>query len=273
MYNKLIILFFLFATLISHAANENFPVGATQAGMAGCGLTRVDVFAVNHNPGALAYLKGPSLGLFAENRFVVPELNLQSGAFALPTKSGVFALNVTHFGYSLYNESKFGLAFAKSFGKRFAMGIQLAYLNTHFGEDYGNKGVPIAEIGFLSEPYDNLFIGVHVFNLTRSKIADYNDEKLPTIIRAGAGLKLSERLLINAEAEKDLTLKPTYRAGMEYLFMEQLYLRLGASANPNQISFGLGYKTKKLRADIAFSTHQVLGISPHVGFVYMFNNE
>jgi hypothetical protein len=200
-------------------------------------------------------------------------MGLQAGAFAYPTASGTFALSLSHFGYELYNESKVGLAYAKSFGPHFSTGIQIGYLNTHFGDIYGNAGVPVAEIGFFAEPYKNLFIGAHIFNITRSKIAEYNDERLPTILRAGLGLRLSERIFLAAEAQKDMYNAMLFRAGIEYLFMEQLYIRTGVNTSPeaNLISFGLGYKTKRLRADIAFTTHQILGISPHFGFVYFFN--
>ncbi|PKP19344.1 MAG: hypothetical protein CVU05_11655 [Bacteroidetes bacterium HGW-Bacteroidetes-21] len=248
-------------------------MGGRQAGMAGCGLTTVDPWAAHHNQAALAYLDKPAIGLFAENRFGLSELGLQAGTFAYPTSSGVFALTLSHFGYELYNESKVGVGFAKAFGKRFSLGVQLGYINKHFGDVYGNNGAPVAEIGFFAQPYDNFFIGAHIFNLTRSKIADYNDERLPTIIRLGVGLKLSERVLLTTEGEKDIQTKMTFRAGIEYLFMDQLFIRSGITANPNEISFGLGYKTKRIRADIAFTTHQILGISPHFGFVYLLNGK
>lgn len=271
---KIILLALLFP-LIATGGNDNYPVGASQAGMAGCGLTSVDIWSVHHNQAALGYLSQPSMGLFAENRYGLKEMGLQAGAFAYPTASGTFGLSLSHFGYELYNESKVGLAFAKSFGSRFSTGIQIGYINTHFGDLYGNAGAPVAELGFFAEPYKNLFIGAHIFNLTRSKIADYNDERLPTIIRAGLGLRLSERIFLATEAQKDIDNPAMFRAGIDYLFMEQLYVRAGilTSRQANQISFGLGYKTKRLRADVAFSTHQVLGISPHVGFVYFFNGK
>lgn len=271
---KLLAIFFLFPFCLC-AGNDNYPVGASQAGMAGCGLTTVDIWGAGHNQATLAFLDKPSFGLFAENRYALSEMGLQAGAFAYPTASGTFAISLSHFGYEFYNESKAGVAFAKSFGPRFATGIQIGYVNTHFGDIYGNVGVPVAELGFFAEPYKNLFIGVHIFNLTRSKMAEYNDERLPTILRAGLGYKLSERIFLAAETQKDMVNPMQFRTGIEYLFMEQLYIRTGVSTSPqaNQISFGLGYKTQRIRADIAFSTHQVLGISPHIGFVYFFNSK
>jgi len=270
--NYLFILICFFNPAFLFASSENYSLGARQAGMSDCGLTISDVWSANHNQAALAYLERPSMGLFYENRFIFKELGLQAGSFALPLNSGTFALSLSHFGYSLYNESKIGLAYAKALGNRLSIGMQIAYMNTKIGEDYGNRGAPIAELGMLAKPVDNIFIGVHVFNLTRSKIPYYSEDQIPTILKAGLGLVLSEQLLVLTEIEKDLSHKAIFRTAIEYLFMEQLYLRAGVSTNPNQISFGLGYKTNRIRADIAFSTHPILGTTPHVGLVYYFDD-
>lgn len=258
--------------LNSNAGDEHFPIGARQAGMGSTGSAFPDIWSVTHNQAGLALLTKPTFGLFYENRFALKELGIKAGAFAYPTSSGVFAIDLMQFGYSKYNESRVGLAFAKSFGKRFSMGIKFDYLNTYFAEEYGNKGTAIAEIGFLAQPANHLYIGGHIYNLSRSKIADYNDERVPTIITFGLAYEFSEKVLCTIEAEKDLEYKPIYKVGMEYKFMENLFIRAGVTSNPNQMSLGIGYAFKRIKADISFSSHQVLGISPHIGFSYEFGN-
>lgn len=252
------------------AGHENFNLGGRQAGMGFTGVSYSDIWSSTHNQAGLAYLEKPTIGLFYENRFTIKELGLKAGAFALPTKSGVFAIDLMQFGYSKYNESKVGIAFAKQLSKRFSMGIQIDYLNTYFSEEYGNKGTAIAELGFLSQPLDHLYIGAHIYNISRSKIASYNDERVPTILTAGISYYFSEKVLCSVEAEKDLDYKALFKVGMEYRFLENLFLRAGVTSNPNQMCFGIGYSFKRIKADVSFSTHQVLGISPHVGFIYEF---
>ncbi len=195
--------------------------------------------------------------------------NLNAICFALPTnEAGVFALDLSYFGYEKYNESKIGLAYGMNVGKHLSIGTKIDYLNTHFAEMYGNKGHIVAELGFLAEPIENFFIGGHIFNITRTKLAVYNDERIPSILSVGAGYRFSEKLFMTTEIEKNFTLKMIYKIGLDYRFLDKLYLRSGATTSPNQLSFGFGYYLKKLKIDIAFSYHQVLGFSPHFGIIY-----
>ena len=267
--------FFIFILLVSlcniaKAGHENFPLGARQAGMGSTGAAFPDIWSATHNQAGLALLQKPTFGLFYESRFALKELGLKAGAFAYPTSSGVFAIDLMQFGYSKYNESRIGLAFAKSLGANFSAGIKFDYLNTYFSEEYGNKGTFIAELGLLAKPAEHLYIGGHIYNINRAKIAAYNDERIPTLLTVGIAYEFSEKVLCTVEAEKDLEYKAIYKAGMEYRFMENLFLRAGVTSNPNQMSFGIGYVYKRIKADIAFSSHQVLGITPHVGFIYEF---
>jgi hypothetical protein len=268
MHKSLLLITLAFVPLLCNAGNEHFPLGGRQNGMGGCGTTLSDIWSIQHNQAGLAFLEKPGMGFYYENRFILKELGLQAGAFAYPTKSGTLGLSLSHFGYSRYNETHVGLAYAKAFGTKFSMGVQVGYLNTHFAEEYGNKGTPIAEIGFLSKPAKHLYIGAHIYNITRAKIAAYDDERVPTIIKLGIGYELSERVLCTVEAEKDIEYDPIFRAGIDYRFLDNLFLRAGFSGNPNQISFGLGYSFKRLRADVSFTTHQVLGITPHFALLY-----
>ncbi|PIV58169.1 MAG: hypothetical protein COS14_11010, partial [Bacteroidetes bacterium CG02_land_8_20_14_3_00_31_25] len=266
------LLFGFFVITNAKAGDEHFPIGARQAGMGSSGVAFPDLWSVTHNPAGLTLLTKPTFGLFYENRFALKELGLKAGAFAYPTSSGVFAIDLMQFGYSKYNESRVGLAFAKSIGKRFSLGIKFDYLNTYFAEEYGNKGTAIAEIGFLAQPANHFYIGGHVYNLSRSKIAEYNDERVPTIITFGIAYEFSEKVLSTIEVEKDIEYKPIYKVGVEYKFMENLFIRAGVTSNPNQMSLGIGYAFKRIKADISFSSHQILGISPHIGFSYEFGN-
>lgn len=250
------------------AGNEGYPLGARQAGMGTSGVAFSDLWSVTHNQAGLALLTKPSFGLFYENKFALKELGLKAGAFAYPTSSGVFAIDLMQFGYSKYNESRVGLAFAKSLGKRFSIGVKFNYLNTFYAEEYGNKGTFIAELGLLAQPIKHLYIGGHIYNLSRSKIAAYNDERIPTTITFGIAYEFSEKVLCTVEAEKELQYNPIYKVGMEYRFLENLYIRAGVTSNPNQMSLGIGYVFKRIKADISFSSHQVLGISPHIGFSF-----
>lgn len=268
-------LHFLSLTLFSlisytYAGSYNYPVGARSAAMANTSVMISDIWSIHHNQAGLAYLENPIIGFHHETKFLTREFSLQSMAFALPTKSGVFGASLSYFGYTKYNESKVGLAYAHKLGDKISAGIQLNYMNTHVAGLYEDKGAAVAEIGIRTEPIENLFIGVHLFNPTRAKIDKYTNEYIPTIFRFGGGYHFPEKAFIGVETEKSTDQKPIFKAGIEYKLIKDLYLRTGISSNPTQNTFGLGYKRGRLSVDIAFSTHQILGITPHFSINYTF---
>ena len=271
MKNTLLFILLFSISLYVSASNENHSFGAAPAGMANAYVMASDIWSIHHNQAGLAFLSKPTAGLYFENRYGISELGIQSAAFALPVKSGTFGTSITHFGYSTYNETKVGFSFAKKFGDAFSAGIQFDYINVHLPEDYGNKGSIIVEAGFIARPITNLSIGAHVYNPTRTKLADYTDERIPTIFRVGAGYNFSERFALNVETEKDLENDVRFKTGLEYMVVEKLFLRTGIATSPNQNYFGIGYEIKNFKADLSFSTNPVLPMSSHISLVYSFN--
>lgn len=267
-------IFFILICFVAISGNENYPVGARYSSMGNTGVMTPSLWSTSHNQAGLAFLKISEVGLHYENKFLIPELGLSSLAFALPSKkSGTFGLNYNHFGYSKYNESKIGLSYAKMFGGSFAAGVQIDYFQTHIDEEYGNKGVPVAEIGILSQPVKGLYVGAHVFNISKAKIDDYSNERIPTIFKLGLGYAFSEKTLVCIETEKDLDQKAIFKGGIEYQLLVNLYLRTGIITNPVQNTFGVGYKMKKFKADIAFVTHPVLGLSSQISISYALSSK
>ena len=58
------------------------------------------------------------------------------------------------------------------------------------------------------------------------------------------------------------------RTGFEYEALKKLWLRGGFSTNNNSFSFGLGYLEKIMQADIGFATHDKLGVTSSVSFIF-----
>ncbi len=270
MRKTFIILVLFIITSISYAGHDNYPVGARQAGMSNATVMCSDIWSLWHNQAGLAYLKSTSIGMYYDNRYIVPEYAYKAFGLAVPTKRGVLGMSFSYFGYNQYNEKKIGLAYAKSFGEKFSAGLQLDYLNTYISQDYGSSGTVVVELGVLSQPVKNLFIAAHVYNPTRSSMASYQDERIPTIYRFGIGYKMGDKSFIGAEIEKELEFEPRIKAGIEYKLIDNFFLRTGISLKPVSNSFGIGYKLKGLILDIAFTTNKELGITPHVSMIYSF---
>jgi hypothetical protein len=263
--------FLFFAIQLSSAA-DNYPVGARSGGVANASVTFSDVWSTYHNQAGLAYLKNITAGTYFENRFLVSQLGLRSIALAIPTtKSGVFGVSGTFFGYEQYSEKKGGLAYAKMFGEKVSAGVQLDYLSTFINDElYGSRNTFAVEAGILTEPLKNFKVGAHIFNPNRAKLASYGDERVPVIMRIGASYKFSEKVLLSSEMEKDIDYKNIFKAAFEYHPVDIFYLRGGIASNPSLSCFGFGLKLKEFLVDMSAQYHEVLGFTPQFSLGYEF---
>jgi hypothetical protein len=253
----------------SFAGNEPATAGGRAAGVGGAAVTYSDVWSAFHNQAGLAYIKKFSAGVFNETPFLLSDLSTRGAAVALPVNDlGVFALSLNYYGFNLYNEKKFGLAYAKSFGERISAAIQLDYLGTSISEGYGSNSAFTVEAGFRAEILPKLFLGAHIFNPTRAKLADYDEEKIPTVLKAGLGYYFSDKVLVSIESEKNMDENNIFKAGVEYHIVKILYLRGGISTNPTLTSFGFGLDFDSFKFDVAAAYHQQLGYTPNVSLTY-----
>ena len=270
MHKHYVFILSLFTSIFSYAGNEDYPIGARSAAMGNASVSLYDVWSAHHNQAGLGFVRTISAGVYYENRFMVKEISVRGGALAIPVKAGTFGLCITNFGYQLYSENKYSLSFAKAFGDKFSAGIAMDYLTTRIAEGYGNKGVLAAEAGIQARPIKGLTIGAHVFNPTRAKISEYDNERLPTIIRLGADYNFSDKVTLAIETQKDIKQKAEFKAGLEYKAVKEFYLRIGLSTNPTLSSFGFGLNLKNFKVDFAGTYHQTLGFSPQIGLSYNF---
>jgi hypothetical protein len=269
----LLLVFLLF--LPHHQAsssNDNYPAGARAAAMGNVCVMYPDFWSTWHNQAGLGFYPHFAIGFHHENRFVVPEFNLHAIGATIPAGRGAFGLSYHYFGHPVYNESKFGLAFGKAFHERFAVGLQLDYLNTFINNELGNSGTVAIEAGIMAEPVDNLLVGFHVYNPTGASIPKMRDEKVPVILRLGLGYQFGERLFLGMETEKDLDIaRPQYKLGLEYRVIEYIYARMGIMLQEYvEHSFGIGFNLLNFYASIAFSYQQLVGYTPYFSLHYVF---
>lgn len=262
---------FLLLFCLPLASQENFPVGARQAALANAAVTLSDVWSAHHNQAGLGFIKHTSVGVYYENRFLIPELGLGAFAAAIPVGKGSFGISFRNFGYKLYHESKAGIGYGRQFGDNLSIGMQLNYHLIGFSEYYGNRSLFTAEAGAIYRLGKNLYAGAHVYNPGQPRLTDYGNERMPAAIRFGLRYQFSDKILLAAEVEKTGEFKPRIRMGMEYQVHTVLVIRAGISSQPVNSSFGFGLKLKKLRVDFAGAFHQVLGFTPQCGISYTFS--
>ena len=260
-----------FRSIQCFAGNENYFSGAASAGMGNASVCSSDLWSCINNQAGLAYLKNISAGINYGNRFLLKELGSKTFAAAIPVNGGTFGISLNNYGYALYKENKYALAFAKKLGENFAAGIQIDYLNTYIGENYGSKKMLTAEIGFIIRPSKYLCIGAHIYNPNRTKISTYANERIPTILKLGANYKFSEKVTVAFQADKNVYQNLQFKMGFEYSPAKDFFIRAGIASDPAQNSFGFGFILKAFSIDIASSWHPVLGFTPVTSLTYKFS--
>lgn len=255
----------------AQAGHDNAPIGARAIGMGNASVTLRDSWSMFNNIGGLAGVKQKEVGVFVGNKFNNKSFKTIAAGFAAPlrdNKNGVIAVNVQRFGDDLLSQSRAGIGYGHQIAG-VSLGIQVDYLQTSVSE-IGSKGVFGIQFGGVAEITPELLVGAHIFNVTQAKIADYQNERLPTIMKAGLSYRPTKTLIINVETEKDIDYKARVKAGVEYEIVKKVYLRTGINTNNFSNFFGIGVKQSLFDFDYAATTHTKLGWSHAFSVSYKF---
>jgi hypothetical protein len=208
-----------------------------------------------------------SAGLFGERRFLQSELNNYVAVAAIPTHSGNFGLVASYAGFSEYNETRLGLAYARRLGKKVDIGAQFNYNGIRIA-GYGNAAAVSFELGSILHITDQLHAGVQINNPVGGKFGK-QQEKLPSVYSFGLGYEASEKFLLTAEVEKEENQPVNVNAGFQYRFIPLLQVRAGVSSAASIVWAGVGVHWKSVRIDITSSYHPQLGVTP--GLLLLFD--
>lgn len=245
------------------------PMGARSNSMANATVAISDAWSFHHNPGALGEVKQMAIGVSYENRFLLRELQSQGLVYVQPLKKmGVISIGAQTYGFELYRTNRVGAGYSLQLSEKFFAGVQLNYQGIRLSENYGSKNTVTAELGILGKITDNWRIGMSVFNLGRAKLAVYEDDRFTTLMRLGTSYSFSDKVIVAAEAEKNIDFPMRFKAGLDYQAVQNLYFRAGFATQPVEISFGFGYKFGVIQLDLGSAYHQQLGWSPHFSLTY-----
>lgn len=221
----------------------------------------------------MALIKKFSAGINYEERFGMSPLSTKSVAVLYPSRLGVLGVGMDYFGYSLYHEMKFGLAYARNITPNLRAGLKLDFFQTAFGDHYGSDDNVTFELGLQYDLVKGLTLGAYVFNPIPESKSKEVYFRLPLIYRVGMAYRFSKNLLVTVETEKNSDLSFfQVRAGVEYAILDRYFFRMGLGTRQEVFTTGFGYKMKGLSFDLAAVVHETLGISPQVSLIYSFGS-
>lgn len=246
------------------------PMGSRSHALGNASVAIDDIWAYHHNPANLVSVKKLGFGLSYENRFLLKELQSQGFVVALPLKAGVISFGLQSFGFKNFRTNRLGLGYSMKLAEFLSCGIQLNYHQVRLTDAYGRKDALTAELGLRANITDNWKVAFSVFNLTRTKISEFGEDRLSTLMRLGTQYTFSEKVMLVAELEKNIEFPVRFKTGIEYSPIRKLFLRGGFATQPIELSAGLGYRFKEqFQLDLGSAYHQILGWSPNFSFTYL----
>ena len=228
------------------------------------------MWALHNNIAGLAGLTQTQFGAYAENRFGVRAFTTVALLGIYPTsKFGVYGISLSRFGDALYNRQHIGVGAAHKLGQ-FSLGAKVDVWQVAV-QGYGSRKTATIAVGGQAEIVPGLYFGAHAYNLNQAKLADFEDERLPTIMKAGLSYMPYKKLLLLAESEKNIDHNATFKVGIEYqLFPDKFILRSGLQSLTNTLYFGAGLVARQLIVDYAYGTTTLLGSSHYLSVAYSF---
>jgi hypothetical protein len=277
-YLPLLASFFLLAPALLRAQGSGPAGHGGRAQALGNASTTLggEVWAVANNAAGLGSITRPTAGVYLENRYLITSLNVAAAAIALPlgmvepaaaglpaqASHGVLGLEAQRFGGVLYNETRLGAAYGYRLGV-VSIGGRVDVLQVSF-QDLGSRRVLAASLGGQAEILpQRLTLGVQLYNLTQARLADYQDERVPTVLRVGLAYRPGKQVLLLAEAEKDVEHDAGVKAGIEYLPVPAVAVRLGYASRSQQATGGVGLRAGDFQLDYAAGWHSALGLSQY----------
>lgn len=258
----------LFIILSSSACGGDpfrLAAGASEAGSGYACLTKTGFWTSFHNQALLSFEKNISAGLSCDTRFGLPELSTSSIALIVPQGRASIGALVSHMGYNGYSRTLSGLACGLRLGKQVTGGIQVDLFTGRSSSDYVLNLSATIEAGIIVAASENISVGVHLFNPLPDPL---RSRQLPQSLRAGAGMILSRSLYGGVEFCISTGCEPEARVGFEWEVSKNLFLAGGYCSCLNRFSLGTGFRAGRVRFNVAFTSHQQLGISSTASAVF-----
>jgi hypothetical protein len=257
----LVIIICCFISLYCAAQSIRYPIAAPYTTLSAYSTKQVDAFSFTGNQAALAKAQTATIGLYAEKRFLLANLNAYTLAAAIPTSLGNFAAQINYGGITNFNENKFGLAYARSLGSKVDVGLQFNYYSYRI-PTYGSASSIYAEAGAVAHVTEKVNVGLHVYNPMGAKLGKQADEKLATAYKFGLGYDASDNFFVSGEIIKEEDKAINIQAGFQYQFAKQFFARAGFLSESSTVYAGAGVSFSSFRVDVAGSYHPQLGLSP-----------
>ncbi|HQB37399.1 MAG TPA: hypothetical protein PLI41_07620 [Bacteroidales bacterium] len=245
-----------------------YSAGAAGTGMGSVSATGSGFWSSFSNQALLTENNSYSAGISFLSRFNIPELGTYSAGLILPAGKSTGGIMYYRFGYSEYKREKIGLACGMRMSKKISAGVQIDYVAVRTSNKYIGAQSLTFETGLLIHASENVSVGIHLFNPVPNSL---RKSFVPSSLSAGVETELSRSLNAAAELSMSSERPLTIRLGFDYEAINKLHLRGGFSTENTSFTFGTGFTWNSVIIDLAFATHERLGITSAASLIFIIN--
>lgn len=255
-----------------------WSVRAASMGEAYIGLSD-DQGAVFYNPAGLTRIDKYAGEFTYERLYGLDFINYFNGVLAYNFgKYGTLGIGFDHMAAEwddtdLSSETRFTLAYGYTLRKdlhtELDMGIRLNAYSLEFGdggsdmyhlEDFGSTTEFGIDIAFLGTLYNRTSIGFVLNNINYPSFGDGEIDEMPMSAVIGLAYKPYDRVTTSFDIEQRKE-QTTFRSGVEYRIIDNLFLRTGIQMNPNLLTGGFAVKIKGFSFNYGVIKHPVLDLT------------
>jgi hypothetical protein len=181
-----------------------------------------------------------------ENRYGLKELN---NFLAVVRNRIGMAIAIAYSGDKDFNQSQFGLAYAKNLGK-VNIGLRFNYNISSYESKISY------ELGSIWKITEKFFSGIQVTG------------RSPSVYSIGAGYECSEQLFITATIVKEESRPVNVQAGIRYLLANAIQASFGLNSAISSPCIMLSWLWKGMQVSVCGSVHPQLGLSSGFGIIF-----
>ncbi len=253
---------------VAGLGQEVYRLPATFKAIGNASSSLSSPLSVFSNPAGAAK-SGFSAGILYDNRFLVKDLTTRSAFLVAPVFQNCLLFSYSQFGNDYWRETRMSFGLSRELSPLVTAGLQFHYFSLLLAENDKRPSTLLTDLG-VQFHFKDAGLGMQLFNpFAFAGQDDRKELEYPWAVRVGTHKTFQQVFLVAAELYKQQGDAVEPRFGVQYLIKEQLSLRCGVETKTGVYSLGVGTVFRAVHADLAFSYHTVLGLSPSVAIYFL----
>ena len=235
--------------LIAAAQSSSLLMGARSQSLGHASACLEDEWSIFNNVAGLGRLKNSAACISYDVQPGFSAFSKGALAVSFHQKIGI-GIGIYTFGDEVYQEQVASLGCGSSWGIT-AVGVKVNYIRYNL-PSLGHTGVLTISMGGVTAITPRITVGAHITNINQPFLSRKDRERTPTTLTAGLLFKLTDKILLVTELEKDIQFSAIWKSGLEYTINKKFVARTGVNLHPSSGFFGMGFKLRRFFADYSF---------------------